>query len=110
MPYNAGDRIREEYVEALTYEDTGCEISDLCTTCPLPQCKHDDAIWYRRYKKLADHRNLFKDLQTSLINYSKLAKKYKCTPETVKRLHKQLLQKNIDLNTVEIIYIKTKEG
>jgi hypothetical protein len=23
------------------YQDTGCEVSQRCTRCPLPKCKHD---------------------------------------------------------------------
>ena len=26
------------------YEDTGCEVSDACLNCPLPQCKYDTSV------------------------------------------------------------------
>ena len=35
------------------YEDTGCEVSPSCLTCPLPQCKYDDPVWFQRHRRLA---------------------------------------------------------
>jgi len=110
MPTNAGDKIRHEYVEMLNYEDTGCELSSKCMECPLIRCKHDDSNWYRKYQKLAKQRNLFKDLKKPLLSYESLAKKHNCKTDTVKRLHAELLKDNIDLETVEVIYINTKRG
>ena len=102
--YRAGDRIREEYVDVIEYRDTGCEISDLCTSCPLPQCKHDDANWYRRYKKLAKQHFLLKKLTVPVVNYSVLAEHHHCRVETVKRLHEQVLANNINLKVIEVLH------
>ena len=104
MPYKAGDRIRAEYVDAIEYEDTGCEISEKCVECPLPQCKHDDAVWYRRYKQLSKQYHLLQQLNTPFVDYEKLALKYVCTIETVKRLHHQVLTDNINLEWIEIFF------
>ena len=30
------------------YRDEGCAASPTCLSCPLPQCKYDDPIWYRQ--------------------------------------------------------------
>ena len=33
------------------YEDTGCEVSDACLDCPLPQCKYYDPGWFQRNRR-----------------------------------------------------------
>ena len=40
------DRIRNSI-----YEDTGCDISARCLTCPLSMCKYDSPGEYKRYKR-----------------------------------------------------------
>jgi hypothetical protein len=107
--YRASDRIREEYVDVIEYRDTGCEMSSLCTDCPLPQCKHDDANWYRRYRKLAKQHYLLQKLTVPFVNYKTLAEQHKCNTETVKRLHNQVLTKNINLDVIEIFFKKLNE-
>ena len=106
MPYKAGDRIREEYVDAIEYEDTGCEISDKCVECPLPQCKHDDAVWYRRYKQLAKQYDLLEKLTVPFVDYQVLSMEYTCTIETIKRLHKQVLTNSINLPVTKLLFEK----
>ena len=43
--------------EFIHYDDTGCEVSQACLNCPLPQCKYDDPDWFRH------HQRLIKDLE-----------------------------------------------
>ena len=33
--------------------DTGCEVSPSCLGCPLPQCRHDDSLWYQDWIRRA---------------------------------------------------------
>ena len=107
MATTAGGRIREEYIEALEYEDTGCEMSDKCISCPLPQCKHDDANWYRRHRKLAKQKFLLQLLTVPFVDYNTLAKQHNCKAETVKRLHAQMQAQNIELDLIDIFFEKT---
>jgi len=32
------------------YVDDGCEESPSCLSCPLPQCRYDDPVWYQAYR------------------------------------------------------------
>ncbi|GIT13834.1 MAG: hypothetical protein CM1200mP35_06540 [Chloroflexota bacterium] len=45
------------YLNLFYYEDTGCEVSQACLNCPLPQCKYDDPARFQR------HQRLIKDLK-----------------------------------------------
>ena len=38
--------------EFIHYEDTGCEVSQACLNCPLPQCKYDDPDWFRHHQRV----------------------------------------------------------
>ena len=106
MGYKAGDRLREENFEIVEYEDTGCEISKKCVECPLPQCKHDDANWYRRYRRYAEKYVLLLDLQVPNVDYEKAAQRFKFTEATVRKLHMQVLCGEIDLELVKFMYHK----
>ena len=109
MPTRAGDRIREEYTDALEYADTGCEISSKCVECPLPICRYDDSNWYTRHKKLALNPGVLNDLLRPFKFYKVIAEKHGCNAETVRRLHEQLTSNKIDLKTIKIIQIHLKE-
>ena len=39
---NYGRAFSDDASEFYHYEDTGCEASDSCLDCPLPQCRYDD--------------------------------------------------------------------
>lgn len=104
--YKAGDRIREEYTDAILYEDTGCEMSDKCVECPLPKCKHDDANWYRRYRRYANQYNMLVDLQQFNVDYEKFSLKFKFRESTIKKLHIKVLCGEIDLDLVKFMYSK----
>lgn len=38
--------------------DEGCEVASSCFRCPLPQCKHDDPLWHRRFQQYRYYRAL----------------------------------------------------
>ena len=106
MGNEAGERLREEYLDAIEYEDTGCEISEKCVECPLPKCKHDDANWYRQYRRYAHQYPMLVMLQQPFVNYASLSKKFKIRAVTVKLIHKKVLNEEIDFDVVKILYNK----
>ena len=103
MAYRAGDRIRDEYLDAIDYEDTGCEISDKCVECPLPKCKHDDSNWYRRYRRYSHQYPMLLMLQQPFVNYESLSKKFKLREVTVKLIHQKVLNNEVDFEVAKNI-------
>ena len=86
------------------YEDTGCEIADKCTTCPLPICKHDDKNWFVRYKVYAKKRDALHLLNERTLNYEVIAEKSGFSVKNMRELEKKLQDKLIDLDTVDLFY------
>ena len=78
-----GRRTGETNDEAY-FQDTGCDVSKSCLTCPLEQCKHDDPIEYRR---LIDRKNdaaMLEALKT--MSVKQVAEKFGVITRTVTRV------------------------
>lgn len=68
------------------YEDTGCEVSDACLNCPLPQCKFDDPVWYQRNRRLARDFQIMYTIQQDRLSMEEAAERYSVTVRTVFRI------------------------
>ena len=83
------------------YEDTGCVAADKCIECPLPQCRYDDDSWFYRYKILAGHYPVIKDLNSGMP-VPEIAIKHKYTERTVFRLKTKLIKTKVDYDLVNL--------
>ena len=67
------------------YEDTGCEVSALCQNCPLPQCRYDNAVWFRRYQQQSRDRQILMALEQEGLTVEETAVRFSVTVRTVFR-------------------------
>ena len=68
------------------FEDTGCEVSLSCLTCPLPQCKYDDPRWYQRYQMLRKDLAVITAMQSENLTVDEAAQRFSVTTRTVFRI------------------------
>ena len=68
------------------YEDTGCEVSECCLTCPLPQCKFDDPIWFQRHRRLAKDFRMWNTMRSEGLTAEEAADRFSVTVRTVFRI------------------------
>ena len=71
--------------ELYTYEDTGCEVSPSCLSCPLPQCKYDDPGWFQRYRRFSRDMNVLTVMQREGLTVEETAERFSVTVRTVFR-------------------------
>ena len=71
--------------EFFHYEDTGCEVSDACLECPLPQCKFDDPLWFRRNQQMAKDFQMMYAIQQERLTIEEAAERFSVTIRTVFR-------------------------
>ena len=76
----------EDVSEFYHYEDTGCEVSDSCLDCPLPQCRHDDPSWYLRNRRLARDFRIVRTMQLEVLSIEETAMRFGITNRTVFRI------------------------
>ena len=82
----------EEVSEFYHYEDTGCEASDSCLDCPLPRCKYDDPVWYRRNRRLARDFRIVRVMQQEALSVEETALRFSMTQRTVFRVMQRCRQ------------------
>ena len=68
------------------YEDTGCEASDSCLDCPLPQCRYDDPAWYQRNRRLTRDFRMIRVMQQESLTVEETAARFSVTVRTVFRV------------------------
>ena len=68
------------------YEDTGCEVSPSCLTCPLPQCKYDDPVWFQRHRRLARDLKVWSTMQFERLTADEAAQRFSVTVRTIFRI------------------------
>ena len=68
------------------FEDTGCNESISCLSCPLPQCKHDDPAWYSRYKRLRSDLRVVAAMQSENLSMDETAERFSMTVRTIFRI------------------------
>ena len=76
----------QDVSEFYHYEDTGCEVSDSCLDCPLPQCRYDDPAWYQRNRRLARDFRVVYAMQRESLTIHETAERFGITPRTVFRI------------------------
>ena len=72
--------------EYFHYEDTGCEVSSSCLSCPLPQCKYDDPGWFQRHRRLARDFMVWSTMQSEGLTVEEAAERFSVTVRTVFRI------------------------
>ncbi len=89
--------------DAITeFEDTGCEVSLSCLNCPLPQCKHDDPLWYRRYQRQIKDRIVLVEMQSENLTVEETAERFSMTVRTIFRImhrYREAIRLGIELAT-----------
>ncbi len=68
------------------YEDTGCEVSASCLTCPLPQCKYDDPVWFQRHRRMARDLRVWSAIRSEGLSVEEAAERFSVTVRTVFRV------------------------
>ena len=68
------------------YEDTGCEVSPSCLSCPLPQCKYDDPVWFPRHRRLARDLKVWSTMQSERLTADEAAQRFSVTVRTIFRI------------------------
>lgn len=75
--------------EQMHYADTGCEASFSCLSCPLPQCKYDDPMWYQAYKRRDRDLELLAMYRAEKLSAFDVATHFGVSPRTVHRAVKR---------------------
>jgi len=78
--------VLDDMPEFYHYEDTGCEVSDACLDCPLPQCKYDDPGWFQRNRRLARDFKIWSAMQQEDLTVEDAAKRFAVTVRTIFRI------------------------
>ena len=82
----AGICTTDDASEFYHYVDTGCEASDSCLDCPLPQCRYDDPAWYQRNRRLARDFRIVHTMQKEALSIEDTAERFGITNRTVFRI------------------------
>lgn len=72
--------------EFFHYADTGCEASDSCLDCPLPQCKFDDLEWYQQNRRLAKDFRVVAVMERERLSAEEAAARFSVTVRTIFRI------------------------
>ena len=72
--------------EFFHYEDTGCEVSPSCLTCPLPQCKYDDPVWFQKYRRMSRDLKVWNTMQGEGLTADQAAERFSVTVRTIFRI------------------------
>lgn len=68
------------------YEDTGCEVSPSCLSCPLPRCKYDDPVWFQLHRRMARDLKVWSTMQSEGLTVVAAAERFSVTVRTVFRI------------------------
>lgn len=71
-------------VETMKWIDDGCEISNSCLECPLPQCKYDDLRY--SFSTLGARNAKIFQLHTEGVHTQDLVKQFGLAYRTVRRI------------------------
>lgn len=72
--------------EFFHYADTGCEASDSCLDCPLPQCKYDDLALYQQNRRLARDFQVAAVIELERLSAEAAAERFEVTVRTIFRI------------------------
>jgi AraC-like DNA-binding protein len=76
--------------EQVHYADNGCEVSGTCLACPLPQCKFDNLLWYRAYRREGRDLELQEAHNAEKLSVFEIAQRFHISSRTVQRALRRL--------------------
>ena len=68
------------------YEDDGCQASQSCLTCPLPQCKYDNPVWFKQLMQERKDLLISNTIQAENLTVDEAAERFSMTARTVFRV------------------------
>ena len=98
-PTSVADPVPEFY----HYEDTGCEVSASCLSCPLPQCKYDDPVWYQRNRRLARDFKVWSAIQQDDLTVDEAAERFSVTVRTIFRIMQRCREASSEVESEELL-------
>ncbi len=66
--------------------EDGCEVTESCLECPLPQCKFDDPAGYRAIKQKQKDQERCKIINEEGLSIEQAADRFGVTPQTMYRI------------------------
>jgi hypothetical protein len=84
------------------YEDNGCEVSESCLNCPLPQCKYDDPVWYQKHRRLAKDLKVLSVMRMEKLTVEETAERFSVTVRTIFRIMRRCREASLDLAEEEL--------
>ena len=84
------------------YEDTGCEVSPSCLTCPLPQCKYDDPVWFQRHRRMARDLKVWTTMQLEGLTADEAAERFSVTVRTIFRIMRRCREAASEVDSEEL--------
>lgn len=84
------------------YEDTGCEVSPSCLSCPLPQCKYDDPVWFQQHRRMARDLKVWSTMQSEGLNVEEAADRFSVTVRTVFRIMRRCRDAGSELDSAQV--------
>ena len=85
------------------YEDTGCEVSPSCLTCPLPQCKYDDPTWFQRHRRMARDMKVWTTMQSESLTAEAAAQRFSVTVRTIFRITRRCREAVQEVDQEELL-------
>lgn len=85
------------------YEDTGCEVSPSCLTCPLPQCKYDDPTWFQRHRRMARDMKVWTTMQSESLTAEEAAQRFSVTVRTIFRIARRCREAVQEVDQEELL-------
>ena len=73
-------------VNGTGYADTGCSVSDLCTQCPLPKCRHEMSPAEQQMSRLQERDTLIRKCKAAGASVQEIAEAGNMGKRTVQRI------------------------
>ena len=70
------------------YADTGCFVSDLCTQCPLPKCRHEMSPAEQQMSRLQERNTLIRKCKAAGASVQEIAEAHGTSTRNVHRILK----------------------
>ena len=93
-------RVLDSVPEYYHYEDTGCEVSPSCLSCPLPQCKYDDPVWFQKHRRIARDLKVWSTMGAEGLTVEEAAERFSVTVRTVFRIMRRCREAAAELDGV----------
>ena len=97
----AGGTLVDTVPEYYHYEDSGCEVSSSCLTCPLPRCKYDDPVWFQRHRRMARDLKVWTTMQMEGLTADEAAERFSVTVRTIFRIMRRCREAILEVDEEE---------